>query len=417
MAKRFLLFLIILFPQMLMAQDVTDTAIPELEFQIYMSNSITLSDVVDAALTRSPDKFVVKSKGLFIDALKGRAASFFADTPEISIYHQNDSFNSNQGLREWESSLDMPLWMPGQKSAAKNTARMAAQEMTAYEKLTILEVTGLVREILWELKLGAAALRQAERNLALSNTLNDDINKKIAAGNLPRRDALFSQKEIMTRKMELLAAQVDYIHAAREYESVTGLNEMPENIDEVRASSTDAENIPMIEYVNAQVDFQEAEYRELKNSWSNSPKFSVGLKRERGNLLDQNINSVGFGLSIPLGAGVHMTSKRAKSALALANSERSRAMVERQHKLHLHEAEHELEVCEIQLPLSQRHFEMASQNLTLSQKAFDMGQSDLLELLKIQEQFFQSSAQNTTKTIECKRAVARHNQIKGILLP
>lgn len=415
MLKILLFCLIIVWPNMVMAQKGDDGY--NLEFQIYINNTMTLGEVVKAALARSPDNIVVQSKGLNSQALRGRAGSFFSATPEISIQHQNDSLRSDQGLREWQTSIDMPLWLPGQKSAAKNKARMAINETTAYEKLVILEVTGQVREILWELKLGKAALDQALKNLELSQALNKDINKKIAAGNLARRDAFLSQQDVMTRKMELISATGDYIHVAREYSSVTGLDQRPENIEEVIVSDVDGENAPMVELANAQVDYQEAEYREVKNSWSSAPKFSMGLKRERGKLLGRNIDSVGFGLTLPLGAGVHMTSKRAASALELASAERNLQLVQRQHRLHLHEAVHELEICQVQLPLSQSHYQLASENLRLSQKAFDMGQSDLLDLIKIQEQFFQSSAQNTKIIIECKRAVARHNQIKGILLP
>jgi outer membrane protein, heavy metal efflux system len=97
--------------------------------------------------------------------------------------------------------------------------------------------------------------------------------------------------------------------------------------------------------------------------------------------------------------------------------EREQALVNREYKLSLHEAEHELEVCEVQLPLSASHFKMSQENLRLAQKAFDMGETDLFDLLKIQEQFFSSSAENTQIIIECKRAIARHNQVKGVLLP
>ena len=83
----------------------------------------------------------------------------------------------------------------------------------------------------------------------------------------------------------------------------------------------------------------------------------------------------------------------------------------------LHESEHELEICEIQLPFAQSHFDLAKENLRLSQKAFDMGESNLLELIKAQEQYYISANQNGIKIIECKRAIARHNQIRGVLVP
>lgn len=412
MLCRALLMLAFIWPFAVLAQgDET------LEFEIRINNSLSPKDVVNAALARSPDNWVIDSKAQYAQALSSRAGSFFSDTPEISINHQNDRFGSNQGLREWESSIDMPMWMPGQKSASRQKARMSEQEAIAYRKLVFLNVTGEVRELLWEIKLAKASLNHARNNLKLSENLARDISKRIEAGNLPRQNSLLSQKEIMGRKMELVTVEAEYIHAAREYESITGLSEMPAIFDEVINHETDAENVPIIELYDARVDYLGADYRENRSRWSSAPKLSVGIKRETGSFLDQNIDSFGIGISIPLGAGVHMTSKRSEAALALAEMERERELIKRQYGLQLHEAEHEIEVCEVQKPLSEAHFNMAKENLRLSQKAFDLGQTDLFDLLKIQEQYFVSSSDNTKITIECNRAVARHNQIKGVLLP
>ena len=298
MFLRMLLLILFLWPLGAASQDGGT-----LEFKIGISDSLTLQDVVKATLLKSPNNVVALAKKNNADALSGRASSLFSDTPEISFNHQNDSIMSNQGLREWESSLDMPLWMPGQKAASRQKARMSSLEAKAYQKLVILEATGQVREMLWEIKLADAGLEQSRNNLKMALALDRDIAQKIAAGNLPKRDALLSQKEIMTRRMELITAEADYIHPAREYEAVTGLTVMPAHIDEVVNLEVDGKNAPEIELAQAKVDFMEAEYNESKSRWSNPPKLSVGFKRETGSFLGRSINSLGVGLSMPLGAG------------------------------------------------------------------------------------------------------------------
>ncbi|MBT5186587.1 MAG: TolC family protein, partial [Kordiimonadaceae bacterium] len=173
---------------------------------------------------------------------------------------------------------------------------------------------------------------------------------------------------------------------------------------------------PIIEFARAKVEFMRAEFKEANSSWSSSPKLSVGVKRERGSFLDRNIDSVGIGLSLPFGATSHTTSKRAEASMALAQAERELQLTKRDYRLELHEAEHDLEICEIQLPYMKSHFELSQENLRLSQKAFNMGESDLLDLIKIQEQYVLSSAQNNKKIIECKRAIARQNQVQGVMV-
>lgn len=398
----------------------TDEGVVEVE----ISPALTVSDVVQAAMAHSPDKIVAQSNEKFSDALSSRASSLFSGTPELSFKHQNDGLISDQGLREWETSLDMPLWMPGQKSASRQKARMSEQETAAYQKLITLQIIGQVRELLWKLKLADAVLTESRQNLVIARALENDVLKRIAAGNLPKQDAILSSKEIMARKMDLINVEAEYIHVAKRYESITGLNQMPEFIEEIlehgdknQPQELHVEKSPIVELANAKVGFMRAEFSESNNSWSSAPKLSLGLKRERGSFMDRNIDSVSFGLSIPLGADVHMTSKRAAVAKTLAEAERDRELIKREVRLALHEAEHELEICEVQLPFAQSHFELSKENLRLSQKAFDMGESDLLELLKAQEQYFISSSQNNKKIIECKRAIARNNQIRGVLLP
>lgn len=112
-----------------------------------------------------------------------------------------------------------------------------------------------------------------------------------------------------------------------------------------------------------------------------------------------------------------MTTKRSAAAMTLAEAEREKEFIKRDLKLALHEAEHELELCDVRLPITSSHLDLAAENLRLSQKAFDVGEINLLDLLKIQEQYFISSRQQKRMKLECKRAIARQNQIWGVLLP
>ncbi|MEZ5758194.1 MAG: hypothetical protein R3D86_08235 [Emcibacteraceae bacterium] len=100
MLNRVIFFTLMIWPFALFAEQQETP-----EFEIVESETLTLGEVVSAAMARSPDLGVVKSKEENADALRSRASSLFADTPEISLKMQNDRLLSNQGLREWESAL------------------------------------------------------------------------------------------------------------------------------------------------------------------------------------------------------------------------------------------------------------------------------------------------------------------------
>lgn len=269
------------------------------DFSIEITSSLTMGEVVASAITISPNKITLQAKNDYAAALSNKANSLLSETPQISISHQSDRFISNQGLREWESSLDLPLWMPGQKSANKLKARMSKKENEAYEKLTTLEITGQVRELLWELKLAALELEEAKRDLQFAETLHNEITRRIDAGNLPRKDEILGSKEIMDQKIKLLNAEAEYIHVAKRYQSFTGLTQAPQFIEEtVKAPYgsdkfvLDKENFPILALADANVELTRADYKISKKSWSSAPIFSIGVKKERGSALDRNINSV-----------------------------------------------------------------------------------------------------------------------------
>lgn len=398
--------------------------IKEEELKIEITPSITVTDVVAAALAISPNRLILQSKSDYATALSNKASSLFSDTPQLSISHQNDAVMSDQGLREWESSIHLPLWMPGQKAANKLKARMTDRENEAFEKIVILDITGQVRELLWELKLAELELDEAKRNLKLAGQLHQLILRGVAAGNIPKKDTIMSSQKVMDQEIVLLSADAKYIDVARRYESLTGLTRAPEFIEEERAASDDPgnfeddiENYPTLVFAEANADLVRADYEIQKSSWSSAPSLSFGLKRERGSVFDRNINSVNVGISIPLGAGVHTNSKRMEAALAVAEAETAKEFIKKELKLALHDAEHELEICEAQIPIMSEHLSLAEENLRLSQKAYDVGESDLMDLLKIQDEYFISSLSKKRIDLECKRAVARQNQILGVLLP
>jgi outer membrane protein TolC len=141
----------------------------------------------------------------------------------------------------------------------------------------------------------------------------------------------------------------------------------------------------------------------------------VGVKHERGSYGQEPIDSVGVSLTVPLGGGAEMAPKRAEAAEKLAEAERQQELEIRRQKIALHEAEHELEVCLVQQEIAGEHYAMANENLRLARRAFELGESDLMDLLRVQEQYFQSANAHTRWGLECSLKTARYNQTKGIL--
>ncbi|WP_138380718.1 TolC family protein [Luteithermobacter gelatinilyticus] len=378
-------------------------------------STLSLSNVIDAAANQAPDRLMAAARETTSRAYAKHAGSLFADSPQLSVSHQNDFLLSDQGLREWEGRLELPLWIPGEKSAYQNRARTAENEARAYRARMIWNVAREVRELVWQVKLAEAALEESRKGLEMAEKLLHHVERRIASGDLPRNSLILARQEVAARKIALKGAERDYVDSAVAYQSYTGLEAIPAEINESPQEVEDAYAVPPVLHARRLVEYYRAEYNAVRQSWSRSPTLSLGVKRERGGFDDRSVDSVSLGISIPLGSGAHTAPKRAEAAARLAEAERQKERALRAQKIALHEAEHELEVCLIQQKISREHHDMARENLQLAQRAFDLGESDLMDLLRVQDQYVRSSTAHTRQQLECGRAIARHNQTKGLL--
>ncbi|WP_321390390.1 TolC family protein [Emcibacter sp.] len=376
--------------------------------------TLSMGEVVGLTAERAPERYMVEARTRTGKAYRRKASSFFSDSPQISVHHQNDFLMSDQGLREWEGRLDLPIWMPGEKRAWQNRARAAGSEADAYRDRLVWEVAGEVRELLWQVKLTEAALQDNRAALETAEKLLDDVERRIKAGDLPKNSVILARQELAARRIALKGAERDYVDSAMTYQTITGLASIPASVEEQQQEVEDDYAVPPVTHARRQLEYYQAEYDSARASWSSSPTVTFGVKRERGGYDDRSIDSVSLGLAIPLGSATHSAPRRAEAAEKLAVAERQLALAMRDQKLALHEAEHELEVCLVQMEITEEHFAMATENLRLARRAFELGESDLMDLLRVQDQYFQSSGTHSLQKLQCGLAVARHNQTKGI---
>lgn len=79
------------------------------------SSTVSLSSLVQYVYEQDPAHHNESVQQQQVNANTDLANAFFADSTNISLNHQNDAVGSNDGLQEWQGSVDMPLWLPGQK--------------------------------------------------------------------------------------------------------------------------------------------------------------------------------------------------------------------------------------------------------------------------------------------------------------
>ena len=77
----------------------------------------SFAEAVRASLERHPEYPLYASRREVGAGYRQQADSLLGGDPEISLLAKSDTLGSDDGYREYEAGLSLPLWLPGQRDA------------------------------------------------------------------------------------------------------------------------------------------------------------------------------------------------------------------------------------------------------------------------------------------------------------
>ncbi len=125
------------------------------------ASAASLGETVTAALTQGGQQQRVAALRGERDAVRNQAGSLVAADPALRLKGLSDRMTENDGAYELEAMVDMPMWLPGQRSARIAVAESLGMRADALQRLLRWEAAGQVREAAWEATLAHGQLRQA----------------------------------------------------------------------------------------------------------------------------------------------------------------------------------------------------------------------------------------------------------------
>ncbi len=379
--------------------------------------SLSLRDVVLQTLQRNPSPAVIDARVQETDALKAQAGSLIAGAPAVSLRYQTDEVGSNDGLQEWETGLELPLWLFGQKGARRAVAEQAYAELSASQRALLLDVAGKVREALWDVELAQNRVALAEQERHTAQTLEQDVQKRVRLGELPRVDLILAQDETLARRTDYLRMATELRHAQQSYRSLTGLDQVPTQRTETPTDKTAiTEDHPLLAKAQGAVAVALARRDLARVERRENPTVLVGTRHEKEQSGEDFANSVGVILRLPLGSKAHSAPKMATAEVVIAEAKRDRDLMKRELERNLHEAIHNIEASGAELEAAAERHELALENLRLINTAFAVGETDLVGLLRIQARAFAAERNFVLRRLELQRDIARFNQAAGVLL-
>ncbi|MCX4189221.1 TolC family protein [Methylophaga sp. OBS3] len=378
---------------------------------------ITLKTLTTYVYNQAPAKQGEASLQQLSDARKNRASTLFADAATISFNHYNDGVGSGDGLREYESAVSMPLWLPGQKRQQQNWSQEIANQLPYYQQRLRLQASGIVRQHVWQVMQAAAQVRQADSTLENAQSILDSVSLRVEGSDLPETELLLAQSHLLSMKNNRQHAQNQLQQAMNQYFYQTGQRELPADVEEsLSAQRNITVEHPILAELSQQVTTLRSEMQNARYANAVNPSVSVGVKRERGAGNEPFNNSLGLGLTLALGDKPYSEPAIAEAAKAMSDIEIERQQIKRQLEAQLLAQLDQLASQQAQQDMLKAQYDISSAYLERQKKSFEFGQIDLMTLLRVEAQTYNDRAQIQMLEISIGQTIAEINQTLGVTL-
>lgn len=401
---------------LLLLSSPTRSAEPAHEDVLETRPTLTLNEVLHVTFNRNPQQYQLQARGKQVLARQSSADTFLPKAPALSLIHQNDGLGSGRGEREWQADMEIPLWRSGQRAARAAVADNAKIELDASKERLMLEAAGQLRDAVWELKMVESQLDLARLRHETAESLQHDVERRFAAGELAKTDLMLAQQETLQAKTEVIRANAELNHARHRYIVLTGLQQIPAKLEEPLS--------PLENYSELHALWHEAETRvalaERERNLAtvesrDNLQLVVNTRSQRGAFDNDYNDSVGLSVRIPLTTDSHTATHMAAADMLVAQAIADRERLRFQLETAMHEAEHNLAVTRAELDVAKASHAIAKENLRLSDKAFQLGEIDLVSLLRTRAQTYEAERTFNLRQIQLTWDIARYNQAVGVL--
>ncbi len=406
--------------------DSTLNTVSEIDHEhgaLERSEELTAAQIVGAASLRAPEALFGAAREKQTRAYEQLARGYTPGTLSWQSSLFDDGLIETTGVREIETSLQFGLWHLGERDSIASLATSLSEQFGATQEYIRWLSAGRVRTVLAALHRADATL---QRELAINDSLKSIarvVERLVSGGELAEFDSLRIDAELLEQSLAVVDAEAAVVDAERDYFVITGLNVRPaQRLTETLAtveraeealSNTDQHPLLSLRALEHEIAQSNAK-RQGFNSRSRST-LSFGARRERGGILQPNNDTLGFGITLPLGGRRLTSAAEADAHLQTTQAAVVLLQTQRQLEQQKHEAEHALSVNEEALNISGHRLQLARRRLAMTTTAFEQAETDLESLLRVRRQV--DAVERDTDMLLLRRdaLIAEYNQVVGVL--
>jgi len=382
----------------------------------------TLKQAFDAAWVRQPE---AASSDLYKQAAQGRQAaaqSWTVEPPSLEISTKTDRINRNEGGRELEIGVAVPLWLPGERSRSLALADAQVDAVDSRTAATQWRFAGTLRDAWWALHRARVEVGLARTRQESAAQLARDVARRVAAGDLAKADQHQADGALAAVQAELAGSQAAQVQAEQVLRGLTavapalGLIDAPEAAATVVPDDTEATpNHPALRELSDRALMAERARDLAVVQRRNNPELTLASTRDRGAFGERYGQTVTLGLRFPLGSSGSNKAKRAMAGAELIEAQ-TQLNLERQRLVgELAGAKARLVAAQASAEAASRRAALAHETRGFIEKSFRAGETDLPSRLRVELEAFEADRQSTLARLNVNQAISALNQALGLL--
>ena len=389
---------------------------------------LTLRQAFDAAWLRQPEAQSREARQQAASARRQAADSWTAEPAALQLSVKSDRLNQNQGSREIEAGVAIPLWLPGERSRTGALADAEGRATASRVQAAQLRTAASVREFYWLWQRARVEHDLARERLSNAQALAADVTKRVKAGDLARADQHQADGAVASAEAGVAEAASTLAGASHQLRTLTGTPPAPNALAAVDAGAV-AEPVPAIPSDFASLDSRHPAVAELlaradvaRRSTElagvqtrSNPELTLATTRARGLYGEPSQQSLTLGIRIPFGSDSRNRTKLASAQAEGIEAEVQLALERTRLMSELDAARIRLESARIQVAAADKSSQLARESRGFFQKSFRMGETDLPTRSRIELEAIAAERQAARARIDLAAAVSTLRQVLGLL--
>lgn len=379
----------------------------------------TLRAAIEAAWERQPENRAAALRRDAAQAQRRVASGWTPEPPALEASTRTDRLTRNNGAREYEVGVAVPLWLPGERSRSQAVADSELGSIDSRAAAARWRLAGSVRQAWWALQSARQDVQAARTRLAAAQTLSADVARRLRAGDLARADQNQAEGAVASAQAELANSLATEAAAAQALRALTGTAPAVDTQPAAEAEPSTAASLPADHPALREIA-DKAETLRRSGALAQvqrraNPELTLLTTRDRGAAGEAYGQTITLGVRIPFGSDDRSRAKTSALAADLAEAEASLTVEQQRLTAELEASRARVAAARAVVQAAERRAQLARETKGFIDKSFRAGETDLPNRLRVELEAAEAERQAARAGIELSHAISQWRQALGLL--